>query len=209
MLVNSGLDIVSRELGGDGQGYTGTATASSATSITATGTPFTASAFIGHIVVAGSVFGVITANTTSVLTVDQWYNPASIGGAAGSTPGSTSTFVVLPGNAPAPFMAISTTNSAPSATDTSLGGEVTTAGSGLVRQLASYTHTAGATTYTLTATFTATGSASFPTTVYRIGVFNSNVAGGTTGMAFETSLSAAATFNASGDALTVTETVTV
>jgi uncharacterized protein (DUF2062 family) len=70
--VNSGTDVQARLLGGDGVGYFGTATASSSTSITGTGTPFVAGTFIGHIVVAASgVYGVITASTTSVLTVDR------------------------------------------------------------------------------------------------------------------------------------------
>ncbi len=95
MLVNAGLDAMAGLLGGDVAGFTGTATASSATSLTATGTPFVASAYTGHIVVATTsslMYGVVTANTTSVLTVDQWYGIASPGGAAvGPPPGPART----------------------------------------------------------------------------------------------------------------------
>ncbi len=205
--VNSGNDVQARQMGGDGAGYFGTATATSATSLTGTGTPFVAGAFVGHMVVAASgVYGVIISNTTSVLTVDQWYNPATRGGAAGSTPASTTTFSVLPGNAPADFIALSTTNAATVATDTTMAGEITTATGGLKRQLAVYAHTLGVAGYTLTGTWTANGADTLPATAYRIGVFNSIVPAALA-MLFETLLSAPATFNASGDQLVVTESV--
>lgn len=83
---------------------TGTpATASSATSLTATGTPYTASNSTTqgqqqHIVqdttASPKVWGLITSNTTSVLTVPAWYK--STDGTAGSTPGSTDAFNLLP-----------------------------------------------------------------------------------------------------------------
>lgn len=83
---------------------TGTpATASSATSLTATGTPFTASTSsvqgkTQHIVVdttaSPNVWGLITANTTSVMTVPAWYKKTD--GTAGTTPGSTDAFAVYP-----------------------------------------------------------------------------------------------------------------
>lgn len=76
-------------------------TATSATSGTVTGTPLTASSttvqgrqlFIAE---AGTttVWGLITGNTTSVITIPKWYTTA--GGAAGSTPGATETYTLRP-----------------------------------------------------------------------------------------------------------------
>jgi hypothetical protein len=208
--VNGGLDKISKALGAFTIGAAGTATASSATSLTTSG--LTASALVGQIIVAqpssgNMVFGVCTANTTTVITVDQWYTAA--GATGGSTPSSTSNWIAVCGNAPAQFMGLSSSNTAPAATDTTLGSEITTGGGGLVRAAATYAHTTGATTYTLTKTFTANGSDTLPVTVYKIGIFDAatNAAGGT--MLFETSLNASATLSASGDQLTVTDTVTV
>jgi hypothetical protein len=77
---NAGVDSIANMLGNP-LGFTGTASATSATSLTSSG--FTASAYIGQIVIAGTVYGVITANTTTVLTVERWVNPATPGGSAG------------------------------------------------------------------------------------------------------------------------------
>jgi hypothetical protein len=56
--------------------------------------------------------------------------------------------------------------------DTTLTGEIATAGGGLVRAQATYAHTAGTNTSTLTKTFTANASDALPVTVAKIGVFN-------------------------------------
>lgn len=78
-------------------------TATSAISGTATGTPFTASTSsvqgkTQHVVedttASPRVYGLITANTTSVLTVPAWYK--STDGTAGTTPGSTDAFTIRP-----------------------------------------------------------------------------------------------------------------
>lgn len=211
MRVNGGADGQACSMGGDAAGMTGTATASSTTSLTATGTPFVASAYVGHIVVttsAAMAYGVITANTTSVLTVDQWYAPASPGGAATTTPTATTTYTVLPGQAPYWYMALTTDAAAAVITDTTLPTEYTTAGGGLIRKLATYAHTTGVASYSLAATFTANGSDALPKTMAKIGIFNT-VTGATGRMQFETLLSATATLTAVGDALTVTDTVSM
>lgn len=199
-------------MGGDVAGFTGTATASSATTLTATATPFVASAYIGHMVATSSAgvlaYGVVTSNTTSVLTVDQWYAPASPGGAATTTPTATCTYVILPGAAPFWYMALTANATAPSASDTTLTAEITTAGGGLIRKLATYAHTTGVASYSLAATYTANGTDSLPVTIAKIGIFNT-VTGATGRMQFETLLSATATLSASGDILTVTDTVTI
>jgi hypothetical protein len=200
--VNSGQDLQARNLGGGVVGVAGTATSTTSTTLTNTGAAF--GSLVGHVVVAGSVYGVILSNTGTVLTVDRWYNPATPGGAAGSTPSGTSPYMVLPGGAPAWYMALSTDGTAPSATDTTLASEITTAGGGLVRQLATFAHTVGAAGYTLTGSFVANGADSLPATVQKVATFNSLVSGH---MFHESLLSSSAPFTAPGDQLVVTETV--
>lgn len=216
MRVNGGADGQACAMGGDLAGMTGTATATTTTSLTATATPFVASAYIGHIVVASSTsgvlsYGVVTANTTSVLTIDRWYAPGSPGGAATTTPVAACTYTVLPGNAPYWYMALTTNASAAVITDTTLATEITTSGGGLARQLATYAHTAGAASYSLAATYTANAAdvtAGLPVTIAKIGIFNT-LTGATGRMQFETVLSASATLTALGDSLTVTDTVSL
>lgn len=103
-------------------------------------------------------------------------------------------------------IALTATATAPSATDTVLAGEIATAGGGLIRQLATYAHTTGTNTATLTVTFTANGSDALPITIEKFGVFNKSGSGGTMGI--ETALTKT-TFNAAGDNATLTETVTI
>lgn len=96
---------------------------------------------------------------------------------------------------------------APAAGDTALTGEITTAGGGLVRAAATYAHTSGTNTYTLTNTFTANGSDTVPVTVAKMGAFDASSAGN---MPFATLLTpATATISAAGDTVTVTQTVTM
>lgn len=206
MKVNVGNDAEAGALGGDIAGDTGTSTAVSATTLTDSGKAWTVNGFVGHMVWSGSVYGVVLSNTATVLTVDRWYVPATPGGTAGTTP-STGVYVIAPGQAPAWFMALTATATAPSATDTTLTGEIATAGGGLIRKLATYAHTAGASTYTMTATFTANGSDTLPVTVAQMATFNSLTVAGR--MLHRTLLSATATLTASGDPVTVTQTVTM
>jgi hypothetical protein len=209
MLVNSGRDLQAQAMGGDITAFAGTATATSATTLTSSG--FAASpAYVGKIVLAGIsaatyVYGVIVSHSTTVLTVDRWYNPATPGGAAASTPSATTPFIIMPGGACAPFMAVTANSGAAAGGDTALTGEITTAGGGLIRKLSTYAHTAGVASYTLTTVYTANGSDALPVTIAKMGTFNSLTSGL---MAFETLLNATATLSLSGDQLTVTDTVT-
>jgi hypothetical protein len=107
---------------------------------------------------------------------------------------------------PADFIALTANATAPADTDTTLAAEIATAGGGLIRKQATYAHTAGASNYTLTVTFTANGTDVLPVTAAKIGVFNASAAGR---MPFTSLLSAVATLNASGDQLTITETVSI
>lgn len=106
--------------------------------------------------------------------------------------------------AAATYLALTANSSAVQASDTTLTGEITTGGGGLIRAAATYAHTPGAASYTLTKTFTANGSDSLPVAVAKVGVFNASSSGT---MPWARLLSATATISASGDTLTVTETI--
>ncbi len=106
----------------------------------------------------------------------------------------------------ADYLALTANSTAPAAGDTTLTAEIATASGGLIRKQATYAHTGGAATYTLTATFTANGSDALPVTVAKVGVFNAASSGT---MPWSSLLSPTATVSASGDALTITETITV
>ena len=72
----------------------------------------------------------------------------------------------------AKYLALTANATAPSASDTTLTAEIVTGGGGLLRAAATYAHTAAATTYTLTLTFTANGSDSLPVTIAKVGCFD-------------------------------------
>jgi hypothetical protein len=108
--------------------------------------------------------------------------------------------------AAADYLALTANATAPSAGDTTLTAEIATGGGGLIRAQATYAHTGGASTYTLTKTFTANGSDSLPVTVAKVGVFNASSSGA---MPWSTLLSPTAVFSAVGDATTITETITI
>jgi hypothetical protein len=224
-LSNGGKDIVAHQIG-DTAGASGTSTAASATSLTDSGASFPASSggpparggLVGHIVVAGSVYGVILSNTGTVLTVDMWHS-ATAPDTVGSTPGATSAYIVLPGNAPAYFTGISVATRAFNAADDFLSNDGSTiselwfSGGGLKRKLATWAHTDGTGTFTLTTTWTANGSDTLPQAIAKWACFQHEVTAAptttTTGrMLFNTLLSALATLAASGDNVTVTNTVT-
>jgi hypothetical protein len=230
--TNVGIDMLSQsllnfQLGGPGVSSGGafsgtTATAPTATTFTTDGVNIPANAAAGQMIVttSGAIrFGIVQSNTSaanSVLTIDRWYDatslPADPGVAAASTP-TAGAWCLVPGNAPAAYMALANnaTATAPAATDTTLTGEITSAGGGLIRKLATYAHTAasgGAGTTTLTKTWTANGSDSLPVTVSQIGVFQGVVVAASR-MLFKTALNASATLSTSGDQVQVTETVTL
>jgi hypothetical protein len=103
------------------------------------------------------------------------------------------------------YIALSANTTAVSAASTTLPGEITTASGGLVRAQATYAHTTGTNTSTLTKTFTANGSDSLAVVIAKIGVLNAASVGT---LAYETMLNATATLTVSGDSVTVTETLT-
>ncbi len=149
----------------------GTATSTSLTSLTNTGAAFptTGQGLAGQNVVAGAnsagtgsvVYGVIKTNSATALTVDQWYSGTSTTGAAGTTPNGTAQYIVLPGQNPAAWLCLSGSVFTPNTADVYLGSqssgaELTT--NGCARQVAAFSHTAAASTFVLTTTWTATGT---------------------------------------------------
>lgn len=108
--------------------------------------------------------------------------------------------------AAANYLALTANNGAPGAGDTTLTGEITTGGGGLVRAQGIVAHTGGTATTTISKTFTANGSDSLPVTLAKYGLFNAASSGT---LAFESLFAATATLSAVGDAVTLTVTVTV
>jgi hypothetical protein len=106
----------------------------------------------------------------------------------------------------AKWVALTANSTAPSAADTTLTAEIVTGGGGLIRKTGTYAHTGGTATYTLTTVFTANGSDALPVTIAKRGVFDAASAGN---LVFETLVSPTATLSASGDVLTLTDTVTI
>lgn len=107
--------------------------------------------------------------------------------------------------ASANYMAVSANSSAEAATNTTLPGEITTAGGGLLRAQATFAHTNGTNTSTLTKTFTANGSDSLPVVIAKIGILNASSAGT---LAYEKLISSTATLTTSGDNVAITWTFT-
>lgn len=104
------------------------------------------------------------------------------------------------------YIALTANGTSPAAGDTTLTGEIATAGGGLVRAQGAYAHSAGTSTVTVSKTFTANQSDALPVTVAKYGLLNA-LASGTLG--FESLLAASATLSASGDQLVVTVTITL
>jgi len=103
--------------------------------------------------------------------------------------------------APARFIAVTENATAPADGDTALAGELSAGG--FIRATAAYAHTNGASTYTLTITFTSSDASA--RTIQKVGVFNAATTGT---MVFETAVPSPPTL-VSGDQLTITETVTI
>lgn len=220
--TNIGRDQQATNMFGWGYlGTVGTATATGTTSLSGsaeTGVSHSSNDAVGQTIYAGPnssgtgsvVYGVITANTsgtTPVYTVDRWYAAASPGGSAGTTPNATATYQVAVGGSPIIFVALSASTVAPSGSSTTMTGEITTGGGGLIAKIAPVTHSASAATVVLTPVFTANGSDSLPVTIALAGASASIVS--TYAKAYQTQVSPTATLSSSGDQLTLTWTFTM
>jgi hypothetical protein len=199
-------------LGGQGS----PATAADATSISNTGSVWTASNFAtpqpglaGMAVVVPitsitttPVLGLIGSNTTAKAVVDKWWTPDLAG--TGTTPSSTAAFYIIPGRAAgALFMALTTDASAANATTTSLTSENNA--NGATRSKATFAHTYGASTFTYVNAFSITGTI---TAIHRMAMFTCSLLAAAGIPVFEAVLNVDATV-ANLDTLTVTDTVTL
>jgi hypothetical protein len=214
LFTNTGRVQQANNYGGGQVGAVGTGTAATATSLTTPGS-YATNQWAGYRVYAYNgtniVWGNVLSNTATVLTIDRWYNPASPGGSAAATPSGGYYYVIADGGSVSSwFVGLTSTNITPAATDTTQSGEYSVAAGGYYRKIAPFTMTSGTSpmTYTLVPVFTGNGSDTYPTTFYAMGAFCSMVIGSTPAMKFETSLNASATVAASGDQITITETVT-
>lgn len=217
LLTNIGRDWEADALGGaiPAGGAGSPATAVTATTLTATATPWTASnlatpqlGLAGKRVYA-SVTGITTppvyaniiSNTNAVLTLDKWWNADDT---TGTTPANTNAFILGAGGLGSiRFMGLTTDSGAAAAADKTLASEITSGG--LTRALATYAHTYGTATFTLQKAFSV--SAPF-TAVHKMGLFVCLSAAGADPMILETVLNQDATVG-NGDTLTVTDTVTL
>lgn len=201
----------------------GIASATSATSLTASGAPTTHATndCAGQIIIANTntvwgsgtvVYGLVLSNTSgtsAVFTVDKWYSLTSIG-TTGTTPATTSNYVVLPCMPPFWYIALSDSVSAVAGTETgsAIGGtELTT--NGLARAaVTTVTRTTGSTTATLAKTFTYAGSTA--QNVGRTALVNS-IVGAKNFVYFVDQINAGvpATVSASGDTFTPSYSLTL
>lgn len=206
LLTNSGRDLWAAAFGA--QSVTG-ANSSAATATTLTTSALTADQFKGWRIVVPitgvttqPVYGNVGSNTTTVITVDQWWTAAD---GVGTTPAAVSAWHALPSCLPR-FMALTTDAAAANAADTVLATENNA--NGCARTKATYAHTAGTATYTMQVVYSITGTI---TALHKMGLFtNALLGGGANGgiMVFETVLNQDATVG-NGDTLTVTDTVTL
>lgn len=180
------------------------ATGSSATSLTDTVEAWTTDLYKGWTVIAEEstntpVTGNIGSNTGTVLTVDAWINGDD---SAGTTPGSTANYRIIPTFRPR-YMALTENAGAAAAGDTTLTGEITTGGCS--RALATAAHTAGTATGTLVKTYSV--SASFPA-IHKIGLLTASTSTAAGVLCYVVVLNADANV-ISGDSLQVTWTLTI
>ncbi len=217
LLTNVGCTNVAYQVGGGGTGLTGVGSAATSTTFT-TGSTLVTNAWTNAILYAADttnhqiVWGNVVSNnntgSASVFTIDQWYNAATPGGAAATTPAAGYEWIVSWALPPAWFMGITTTNISPAATDTSMTGEATANGMG--RKISTFTVTSAASGSSITWTNSAvyTYSTTGALTFYALGLFTSNVKADTTDTMFwETSFSGSFTVTNNGDQATVTDTI--
>lgn len=106
------------------------------------------------------------------------------------------------------YLGLSANATAPAGGDTSMTGEITTAGAGLAPAVGTYAHTNGTGTCTVTRTATANGTDTLPVSPAQMSLRTASGGGGTLRVK-ELFSGGAATLSAIGDALTVTYTPTV
>lgn len=208
LLTNAGRDLWAAAFG-HATHKAGVLTASSATSATPSGGGLTTDQYKGWRVfcpitniTTAPVYGNIGSNSTTVLTLDQWWTDTDT---VGTTPASTNGYFIIPTCLPR-FMAVSGETTAPAAGNTTLAGEET-GGVGLNRALSTYAHTGGTATYTMQKAFSVTGS---PATnpIHKMGLLTASNSTAAGVLVFSANLNADATVG-NGDTLTITDTITL
>jgi hypothetical protein len=205
LLTNAGRDLAAAALGHVTAKY-GAFTATSATSGTPAGGGLSADAYKGYrvfcpisAITSAPVYGNIGSNSTTVLTVDQWWDGAY---AAASTPASTNGYYIQAIFEPR-FMGITADASAANAASTTLTSEQTA--NGLARAIATYAHSGGTATLTLQKAWSPSGTVN---ALHRIGLFTAKDTTAAGVICFEAVLNADANV-VNGDTLTVTDTITL
>lgn len=205
LLTNTGRDLWAAGFGHSTM-KDGALTASSATSATPSGGGLTTDQYKGWRVfcpvtglTTAPVYGNIGSNSTTVLTVDQWWKADDT---VGTTPAATNGYSIIPTCTPR-FMGLTTDSGAAAAADATLTSEITTGG--CARTKATYAHTGGTATYTMQVVFSVT--ATF-TAIHKMGLFSAKDTTAAGIMVFETVLNQDATVG-NGDTLTVTDTITL
>lgn len=201
-----GIDWQSALMGGgvaNSTYATGTAAAVTATTVTlpTSGAPGSTTLWNGQIIVMGGMYGVILSNTNAsppVLTIDGWHTPGTPG-TIGATP-AAGVYVIVQGQSPLQYLALTADSVAPAVGDTTLTSEL--AVNGFTRAFGTYAHTGGATSFTLSKTFSCTGGS---TTINKEAVFL-GVTGST--MPFESAEPSPPTL-ISGDSLAQTVTINI
>jgi hypothetical protein len=204
-----GMDWLHNTMGGAiPLGTMAVSNACTATTYGVATTPFTASQLVGMRIfvpvtniTTAPVYGNIGINTTSLITVDQWWTQAD---GVGTTPAVGNFGIIAPGMQPARFMALTTDTGAPAVGDTVLTSEQNA--NGVARALATFAHTPGATTFTLAKTWTCSGSGI--TALHKAGLFTSGTLASVGTLVADTVLNADATLAVS-DTLAVTWTWTL
>jgi len=192
-----------------------------ATTLTATGTVFTASNLGTVMGLAGqrvfcnahtttsnpTVYGNVVSNTNQVITVDQWWKyPAAANGApvTGTTPSNGDAFVIV-GPAAIQFMGLTTAGSL-AATLTALTSELTTNSLGRA-YCSSYTHTVSTASFQTTVLQNIFSPSGTQTGIQGMGLFVCLTAAGADPVIFVDNFASTNVLN--GDTLTVTDTITI
>jgi len=204
-----GMDWLHNTMGGAlPLGTMAVSNACTATTYGVATTPFTAGQLVGKqifVPITGittqPVYGNIGANTTSLITIDQWWTQAD---GVGGTPAVGNFGLIIPNFGPARFMALTTDTGAPAVGDTVLASEQNA--NGVARSISVYAHTPGATTYTQYKIWTCSGAGI--TALHKAGLFTSGTLASAGILVADTVLNQDATL-AIGDTLAVTWTWTL
>lgn len=216
MITNKGKALWANAIGDLGNGFTGTVKESTTTTLTTNGAAkWTAEQFVGQDVYSGESVGTIISNTETVLTVARWEklpsvaNPTHNRSELGANPTASAAYSIVSGATPAAWIALTTNSAAPKATNETLAEEIneshqSASGGGLLRALGKFTYL-GSNEYKVEVTFTANSKDATPLTIAKIGIFNAQRGGV---MMFESLLTATAAIKETGDAVTITDTIT-